>query len=173
MIIDILALRKICIKEAGIDIGIIKDPQLADVFRAESPIKDARNFLRDIGKLYADSPKVVESEIIKEFNKNCVNTGGALVPMRGKKKYLAELIWMAYESKKISGETYHNLRGTLVRLKEYSPEFQKEIEQRWRNEYSTNDGIYDILQGNENKPQPTEQIQPQLAAVAARKTKEK
>jgi hypothetical protein len=170
MIIDILALRKICIKEAGVDIGIIKDPQLADIFRSENPIKDARKFIKTLDAQYPTSPKIVESEIIKEFNRNCSNAGGRLVPMKGKKKYLAELIWMAYELKKITGETYHNLRGILVRLQEYSPEFQKEIEKRWRAEYESNSGIYDLLQG---KQPELEQNPPQLAAAAARKTKEK
>ena len=173
MIIDILALRKICIKEAGVDIGIIKDPQLADVFRGDNPIRNAKKFLGTLDALYQNSPKVIEAEIIKEFEKNCAGNSGQLVPMKGKKKYLAELIWMAYETKKISGETYHNLRSKLVRLNEYSPEFQKEIEQRWRNEYSTNDGIYDILQGNERNQPQLEPTQPQLAAAAARKSKEK
>ena len=103
MIIDILALRKICIKEAGVDIGIIKDPQLADVFRGDNPIKNAKKFLSNLDALYQNSPKVIEAEIIKEFERNCVGNSGQLVPMKGKKKYLAELIWMAYETKKISG----------------------------------------------------------------------
>jgi len=174
MIIDVLALRKICIREAGIDIGVIKDPQLADVFRGESPVREAKKFLRNLDMQYADSPKVIEAEIIKEFNRNCTNNKGVMIPISRKKKYLAELIWMAYELKKISGETYHNLRGSLVRLKEYSPDFQKEIEQRWKNEYETNDGIYDILQGKDTEKQlEQEQNQIPLAAAAARKTKEK
>ncbi len=169
MIIDILALRKICIKEAGVDIGIIKDPQLADVFRGDNPIKDAKKFLKNLEVQYPASPKIVEAEIIKEFNKNCTSSNGMMIPLRGRKKYLAELIWMAFSSRKISGETYHNLRSSLVRLKEYSPEFQKEIQQRWRNEYETNDGIYNMLQGTENGAQSSNQLQ--LAASAASKIK--
>ncbi len=170
MIIDILALRKICIKEAGVDIGIIKDPQLANVFRGDNPIKDARKFLKNLETQYPASPKVVEAEIIKEFNKNCTSNNGKMIPLRGRKKYLAELIWMAFSGRKISGETYHNLRANLVRLQEYTPEFQKEIQQRWRNEYETNNGIYDMLQGTDPNAQAAPN-QLQLAASAASKLK--
>ena len=182
MLIDILALRKICIKEAGVDIGILKayagnldqeddsieDIGLAEVLRANSARRDAKKFLNDLNALYANSPKIIESEIIKEFDKNCVSKDGQMMPLTNKKKYLVELINRAWRSRKISGQTYQDLRGRFVGLKGFSPEFQKKIEQRWRNEYSnpTRDGIFDILQGKEEQP---EQIQPQLAAVAARK----
>lgn len=195
MIIDILALRKICIKEAGIDIGILKsyssynseegdsteDHGLAEINRSPGAIKEAKKFLKNLDSLYYNSPKIIESEIIKEFDQNCVSKGGQMIPANTRKKYLGELIKQALEGRKISGQTYNELRGRFVGLKGFSPGFQKRIQQTWRNEYSnpTSDGIYDILEGKENNNNNNavqfpaqDQNQPlQLAASVVRKSK--
>jgi hypothetical protein len=164
MLIDILALRKICIKEAGVDIGLLK------MHQSQSATKEAKRFLRELDSLYPNTPenpnpnapKIIESKIIENFNANIGN--------KKRYKYLAQLLSEAFPdtgSKKICGETYHTLRGKLVGIEDYDETTQKKVQENWRHEYSTNNGIYSILQGNEKLG--IEQNQPQLAAAAARK----